>query len=156
MKKTEIRSVSSIDETDLQILSALRAEGRTPVKHIAEKTYLSPTAVAARIEKLENEGYIEGYYARLSPKAFGFQIKAFVGLEIEPIQKKEFYPYIRACPNVVECNCVTGEYSMLIEVLFKTTDELDRFINELQHFGKTKTQIVFSTVVEHRDGYIEP
>ena len=66
MKKTEIRSVTAIDETDLQILSVLRTEARTPVKHIAEKTYLSPTAVAARIEKLENEGYIEGYALRVS------------------------------------------------------------------------------------------
>ena len=40
---------------------------------------------------------------------------------------------------------------MLLQVLFTSTDELDHFIGELQHFGKTKTQIVFSTPVEHRD-----
>ena len=28
--------------------------------------------------------------------------------------------------------------------------ELDQFIGELQHFGRTRTQIVFSTSVEHR------
>ena len=39
---------------------------------------------------------------------------------------------------------------MLIEVGFMDTNELDQFINELQHFGKTRTQIVFSTSVEHR------
>ena len=56
-----------------------------------------------------------------------------------------------ACCNVVECSCVTGDFSMLIEVVFKDTAALDKFIGELQHFGKTKTQIVFSTSVEHRD-----
>jgi Lrp/AsnC family leucine-responsive transcriptional regulator len=40
---------------------------------------------------------------------------------------------------------------MLMEVAFFSTTELDRFINELQRFGKTRTQIVFSTVVEHRN-----
>lgn len=41
---------------------------------------------------------------------------------------------------------------MLIEVAFLTTVELDHFINELkQQFGRTKTLIVFSTSVEHRD-----
>lgn len=30
------------------------------------------------------------------------------------------------------------------------TEELDEFINTLQKFGKTSTQIVFSTPVEHR------
>lgn len=51
---------------------------------------------------------------------------------------------------MVECNCVTGDYSMLIEVLFASTQELDHFINRLQQFGRTRTQIVFSTCVEHR------
>lgn len=39
---------------------------------------------------------------------------------------------------------------MILEVLFHTTIELDQFIGELQHFGRTKTLIVFSTSVEHR------
>ena len=44
----------------------------------------------------------------------------------------------------------SGDYSMLLEVLFENTMELDQFIGELQHFGRTKTLIVFSTSVEHR------
>ena len=66
------------------------------------------------------------------------------------LDKKDFYPYIKSCKNVVECNCVTGDYSMLLEVLFPSTDELDQFIGELQEYGRTKTLIVFSTSVEHR------
>ena len=66
-----------------------------------------------------------------------------MNMELEPVQKPEFYPYIENCPNVMECNCVTGDYSMFIKVCFHTTQELDGFIGQLQHFGKT--QIVFST-----------
>ncbi|MBQ8657701.1 MAG: Lrp/AsnC family transcriptional regulator [Clostridia bacterium] len=151
MKKTEIQMINAVDETDLQILSLLRDNARISLKAIAEQTYLSSTAIAARIEKLERNGYIEGYYTRVNSGSFGLTIKAYISLEVEPIQKQEFYPYIRSCPNVVECDCVTGDYSMLIKVVFASTTELDRFIGELQHFGKTKTQIVFSTPVEHRD-----
>ena len=151
MKKTEIHVTQTIDETDLQILSLLKNNARMSLKNIAEKTFLSSTAVSARIEKLESNGYIQGYYTKINSQAFGFNIKAFINLEVEPIQKTEFYPYSRSCKNVVECNCVTGEYSMLLEVMFSSTNELDHFIGELQHFGKTKTQIVFSTPVEHRD-----
>lgn len=154
MKDTEQFSMP-VDETDLQILSMLRENARIPARHIAERTFLSPTAIATRIEKMEKEGIIEGYQAKINPQAFGFTVKAFINLEVEPIQKKDFYPYIRSCPNVVECNCVTGDYAMLLEVLFRSTAELDHFIGELQHFGKTKTQIVFSTSVEHRDAFIE-
>lgn len=39
---------------------------------------------------------------------------------------------------------------MLIEAYFHTTQELDQFVNYLQKFGRTRTQIVFSTCVEHR------
>ena len=77
-------------------------------------------------------------------------LKAFISLEVEPSQKPEFYPYIEGCPNVMECNCVTGDYSMFIKVCFHTTQELDQFINQLHRFGRTRTQIVFSTPVEHR------
>ena len=81
---------------------------------------------------------------------FGYHIKAFINLEVEPAQKKEFYPFIDRIPNVIECNCVTGDYSMLLEVLFPDTVTLDQFIGELQTYGRTRTLIVFSTSVEHR------
>lgn len=153
MKKTEISTQNGLDEIDKQILSLMKDNARISLKSLANYTYLSSTAISARIEKLEKAGYIQGYFTKINPEKFGLNIKAFINLEIEPIQKKDFYPYIRSYSNVVECNCVTGEYSMLIEVLFSSTAELDRFINDLQHFGKTKTQIVFSTPVEHRDVY---
>jgi Lrp/AsnC family leucine-responsive transcriptional regulator len=44
---------------------------------------------------------------------------------------------------------------MLIKVSFHTTEELDGFINEIQRFGNTETQIVFSTPVDHRGIQIE-
>ena len=153
MKKTEQKMLQTVDETDLQILSMLSENARISLKNMAETTFLSSTAIAARIEKLEKNGYIKGYQAKLNPQAFGLSIKAFINVEVEPIRKQDFYPYIRSCKNVVECDCVTGEYSMLLKVLFASTDELDGFINEIQHFGKTKTQIVFSTPVENRESF---
>lgn len=135
---------------DRKILTILQQNARTPLKVIAEQVFLSSPAVSARIERLEAAGYILGYQAQLSCAAMGYQIKAFINLEIEPSQKPEFYPYIEGCPNVMECDCVTGDYSMFIKVCFHTTQELDQFINQLHRFGRTRTQIVFSTPVEHR------
>ena len=139
-----------MDNIDRRILTILQENARTPLKAIAEQVFLSSPAVSARIERLEQAGYITGYQAQLSCAAMGYQIKAFINLEVEPSQKPEFYPYIAGCPNVMECDCVTGDYSMLIEVCFHTTQELDQFINQLHRFGRTRTQIVFSTPVEHR------
>lgn len=139
------------DTIDKKILELLQKNARIPVKDIAAEVFLSSPAVSSRIEKMEKAGIITGYHARINYLLFGYHIKAFINLEVEPPQKKKFYPYIEAIPNVIECNCVTGDYAMLIEVAFRSTVELDHFINELQHFGRTKTLIVFSTSVEHRD-----
>ena len=145
----------ALDNIDKSILHILQKNARTPVKDIAKAVFLSSPAVSARIEKLEKSGIITGYHAQVNPMMFGYHIKAFINLEVEPEQKKEFYPFIDKIPNVIECNCVTGDYAMLVEVAYKTTVELDHFINELQHFGRTKTLIVFSTSVEHRDVVVE-
>ena len=139
-----------MDNIDRKILTILQSNARTPLKLIAEQVFLSSPAVSARIERLEAAGLITGYQAQLSSAAMGYQIKAYINLEVEPVQKPEFYPYIEACPNVIECDCVTGDYAMLIKVCFHTTQELDQFINQLHRFGRTRTQIVFSTPVEHR------
>ena len=140
-----------IDNIDRKIIEMLQKNARTSVKEIAKEVFLSSPAVSARIEHMEKTGVISGYHAQVNPILLGYHIKAFVNLEVEPVRKKEFYPFIQAIPNVTECNCVTGDYSMLIEVVFESTVELDHFINILQQFGRTKTLIVFSTSVEHRD-----
>ena len=75
-----------------KILTILQQNARTPLKVIAEQVFLSSPAVSARIERLEAAGYILGYQAQLSCAAMGYQIKAFINLEVEPSQKPEFYP----------------------------------------------------------------
>ena len=141
----------TLDSVDKKIIAMLQKNARIPVKEIAKEVYLSSPAVSARISRLEKEGILKGFHALVNYEAFGYGIKAFINLSVEPYQKKEFYPFIQSIPNVLECNCVTGDYSMLIEVAYQSTVELDHFINELQQFGHTKTLIVFSTSVEHRD-----
>lgn len=139
-----------MDHIDRQIVNILQKNARTPLKNIAEKTFLSSPAVSARIERLQKAGIITGYTANLDAEKLGYHITAFVNLEVQPKQKPEFYGFIEACPNVLECSCVTGQFSMLIKVAFKSTVELDQFIGRLQDFGRTSTQIVFSTPVGPR------
>lgn len=139
-----------MDRIDLALIAALQENARIPIKSLTQKVFLSSPAISTRIEKLERQGYINGYHAAINQYELGYHIKAFINLQMSPNQKPEFYPFIRQCPNVVECNCVTGSYSMLIKVITHSTTELDEFIGRLQHFGLTETQIVFSTPVEPR------
>lgn len=144
-----------MDIIDLKLISLLQKNARVPLKQLAEQVFLSSPATAARIERLEKEGIITGYTVRLNHKKLGFPIIAFINLEVQPVQKPEFYPFISGHPNVLECSCVTGHYSMLIKVAFETTEALDSFIGKLQTFGSTETQIVFSTALEHRGVDVE-
>ena len=139
-----------MDEIDLKLLRLLQKNARTPIKALAGEVRLSSPAVSARIERLEKQGVIRAYTLDLDPLQLGHHILAYIHLDMQPTQKEEFYPFIAACSNVLECNCVTGNYSMLIKVSFASTQELDGFIGRLQKFGKTETQIVFSSPVPPR------
>ena len=139
-----------MDTIDQKILHILQQNSRAPIKHISQEVNLSAPAVSARIERMERSGIIRGYSLDLDPLQLGHHILAYINLDMTPSEKERFIPFIRACPNVIECNCVTGPYSMLIKVSYPSTQELDSFIGRLQHFGKTETQIVFSSPVPPR------
>ena len=139
-----------MDDIDRKILKLLQDNARISLKTMAENTFLSSPAVSARIEKLEKDGVIAGYHAQVDPIRLGYHIIAFINLDVTPEDKPKFYAYAESIPNVLECNCVTGAHSMLMKVCFPNTMDLDSFIGQLQRFGSTETQIVFSTPVPTR------
>ena len=107
---------NELDHIDREILKMLQENARMSLKDIAKQVFLSSPAVSVRIDNLVESGYIEGFHAQINTEKMGYHIKAFINLEVSPVDKKDFYPYIKSCKNVVECNCVTGDYSMLLEV----------------------------------------
>ncbi len=139
-----------MDDIDRKIVSLLEKNSRISLNQLSQHVFLTPPAVAARIEKLETRGILKGYHAIVDMEKLGFPIVAFVELTMPPEEKTAFTSFITDCPNVTECHHVAGAYSMLIKVCFATPSKLDAFVGSLQHFGKTQTQIVFSTVVESR------
>lgn len=140
-----------LDFIDHQIISLLQENARMSLKQIAARVYLSSPAASARMDKLEREGYITGFHASINREMMGYPIKAFVTLAVDTKLKEEFLNYMTQCRNVIECNCITGDYAMLLEVVYPSTEELEQFVGKLQRYGKTKTQIVFSTAIERRE-----
>ena len=142
--------MNRLDRVDLKILELLQKNARMSLKDIAAEVYLTSPAVSARIEKLERSGIIEGYHAQINREAFQLQIKAFINVKTDPVMKKDLYDYVKSVRNVIQCDFVTGDYVIFLEVLFHDTQELDDFIAALEKYGETKTQISFSSAVEHR------
>ncbi len=140
-----------MDKVDEKILQMLQENARVSVKEIAKEVFLSSPAVSARIDRLTQIKLIKGYHTTIDRAKLGYDVTAFISLEMAPAQKAQFYPYIKNCPNVLECCCITGQYSQLIKVAFHSTAELETFLGSLQQFGRTSTQIVFSNPVEPRE-----
>ncbi|MGN0718681.1 MAG: Lrp/AsnC family transcriptional regulator [Anaerovoracaceae bacterium] len=138
----------SLDEVDKKILNRLRQNGRISLKELSSEVFLTMPAVSARIEKLEREGYIKGYHAEVDLEKLGYGIKAFILITVKPEDNKKFYEFVRGERCILECNHITGNYSMILKAVFSSTTLLDEFLGRLQSFGKTETHVVFSTAVE--------
>ena len=87
--------MKKLDNIDRKIIQILQKNARTQLKEIAAQVFLSSPSVSARIEKLEEEGVITGYSAKVNPIYLNYHIKAFINLEVEPLQKPVFYPFIK-------------------------------------------------------------
>ena len=139
-----------MDEIDEKLLHLLQMNARASLKTLAQEVRMSSPAVSARLERLERDGVILGYTAEINVQKLGYHILAYIHLDLAPERKPEFINYVSACRNVIECSCVTGAYSMLLKVGCPSTQELDAFIDALQKYGKTKTQIVYSVPIPSR------
>ena len=137
-----------MDKLDYEILKRLNSNARTSLKQIAADVGITSPAVRTRIEKLEKDGIIRGYSLNLDTRAIGFMVTAFISVAVESPYKEEFYSFVQNCQNVIECHGITGNYFALLKALFKSTMELDNFLNRIQKYGETSTNIVLSTYKE--------
>ena len=71
-----------LDNIDKMIITMLQENARMSLKEIAQKVYLSSPAVSARIDTLVQNGYIEGFHARINPNKLGYHIKAFINRSV--------------------------------------------------------------------------
>jgi Lrp/AsnC family leucine-responsive transcriptional regulator len=126
---------------------------------MAAEVGLSQPAVAERMRKLEQEGIVTGYTARVDGKKLGKDIIAFIGVRIEhPRYNEGFGKKILSIPDVLECHRITGPDSYLLKVVTEDTQSLDRLISDLlRHIRgvtRTLTTVVTSSIKE--GSYITP
>lgn len=140
--------MKNIDEMDIRIMNLLKMNARTSLKELSNDIHLTTPALSARIDKLEKAGFIKGYHADVDFEKLGYKIKAFIMISVLPEDQRKFYDFIQREDNILECNHITGVYSMILKVVFPSTSDLDVFVGRLQEFGRTETQVVFSTVLE--------
>ncbi|MBK7104569.1 MAG: Lrp/AsnC family transcriptional regulator [Ignavibacteriae bacterium] len=141
-----------LDAIDIKILNTLQREGRTKRNVIAEQVNLSLPSLSERLKKLEEKGIIEGYYAKLNKKQFGFDLMAFITVYMKSSKKfHDLEEHVSQTPEILECHAILGEGSHLLKVILKGTDDLERLLAQIQSWPgvvRTVTSFVLSTVKE--------
>lgn len=134
-----------LDNLDLKILRTLQQNGRTKRNELAELVGLSIPSVSDRLKKLESNGIIEGYYAKVKRQAFGFDILAFIMVMMDSSKHyKGLIKHVEKHPNIIECYSVLGEGSHLLKVAVKNTESLEKLLSEIQTWtGVTSTNTTF-------------
>jgi Lrp/AsnC family transcriptional regulator, leucine-responsive regulatory protein len=106
------------DRIDLKILKLLQADGRITNLKLAEVVALSPTAVLARTQRLQRDGFILGYEARLNPLKLGRGMMVFVEVLLDrttPNVFNEFKAAVQVRDEIMECHMVAGGFDYLLK-----------------------------------------
>src|SRR5581483_7324058 len=143
----------TIDDIDLKILDLLCQDGRLSHTAIGKKIDLTGPAVYARIQRLEREGVIEGYVARVNPEKIGRGLAAIVRIVIQESVEgvKRFEEFVLQEPQILECHDVSGEDSYILKIRTSSPQTLRALLAQLRCLpGVTHsvTSIALATIKE--------
>ena len=139
-----------MDGFDQKILMELQQNARISYTELGKQIGLSGQAVKERVLKLEENGFIEGYRAKLNLSKLGYTLMVIINFKMNPGNIKAFIDKLKKMPEVVECNRITGGDNLIMKVILKETEELETLINTLIEYGVPTTSVVLSTPIEDR------
>ena len=142
-----------MDHIDDKILTILKRNGKASATEISKVVGLSIPAVAERIRKMEHAGIIEGYGAKISRRKTGYNVTAFIMVNMERSgDVEEFREKVVQFPQVLECHHVVGAFDYLLKVLVKTPKKKKKFLmeelNEIPTVSSSQTFMCLSTLKE--------
>ncbi len=142
------------DVTNRRILEELQTDGRLSLAELGRRVGLSPPAVAERVQRLERDGAITGYHARVDPRALGYSLTTVIRIRPAPRQIPKVAELARDTPEVVECHRITGEDCFFMKATVRDVAHLEELIDRFVVFGQTTTSIVQSSPVPGRGVHV--
>jgi Lrp/AsnC family transcriptional regulator for asnA, asnC and gidA len=122
-------STSQTDEIDLQIIDALRKDGRVAFAQIAEQLNVSPGMIRLRYNRLIEEGFLK-VVAITNPLRMGFKTMAMIGIRADGSKLLEVAEKIAKLDEVIYLVISSGRYDLFAEVVCRDHEDLLRFITE--------------------------
>ncbi len=131
MKQENAPDIGNLDEFDLRILRALADDGRLSIQKLSETAGVSPSPVARRLNRLEEQRIIRGYAALIDEVRLGFGVSVFVSVKLDrqvDDALAHFETAIGQMPEVVDCWLMTGNRDYLLRVVTRDMAEFEQFL----------------------------
>lgn len=141
-----------LDRIDIAILDVLQKDGRISNVELAKRVNLSPSPCLERVKRLEAEGYIEGYVAKLNAPKLNQGMAAFVQVTLDRTTGDVFDRFKDAVveiPEVAECHMVAGGFDYLVKLRISNMEAYREVLGqlvELPGVAQTHTYIVIEPV----------
>lgn len=148
-----------LDEIDRSILNELMQDANTAYVDIAKKIHVSAGTVHVRMKKMIKMGIVKKAFLNVDYAKLGYDISAFMGIYLE---KSSMYPNVidalYKIPEVVNAHYTTGNYSILVKIICKNTEDLKRVLYEnIQNIAGIQRMESFISLEEsiHRSIYLK-
>src|SRR5215207_4048337 len=136
-----------IDRLDARLLEAVAESPRAGVMELARKLKVARGTVQARLEKLQRRGVVTGFSPDIDLRALGYDVLAFVTLEIAQGRLTDVVEHLAGIPEVLEVHATTGPGDLHARVVARTNEHLQHVIGailKVQGINRTTTQIALS------------
>jgi DNA-binding Lrp family transcriptional regulator len=144
----------AIDALDAQLISLFSAEPRLGVLEASRTLGVARGTVQARLDRLVRDGVIRDFAPTIDSVALGFPVTAFVTAEVaQGSRDGQMIDSLAAIPEVLEVHTITGQGDLLIRVVARSNQDLQRLLDQLGQDAsilRTSTVIVLETRIEHR------
>lgn len=140
--------MTSIDDTDRELIALLRDDGRATVAALAAKLKVARGTVQNRMARLQREGVIVDYTVRLKPQIEAHRIRALMSVAVEGNRGKDVLKALRGHPNVSAIYSTNGRWDIVAELQAETLEAFDQVLGAIRLISgitSTETSILLST-----------
>ncbi len=123
-----------LDDIDTRLLTALQKNAHLTAQELGDILHLSASQAGRRRQRLEAEGYIIGYTARLAPVKLGLNVQGFVQVHLlthAPEQAASFARLLATRKEIVSAWTLTGDADYLLRVYCEDLPSLNQLIHEV-------------------------
>lgn len=143
----------ALTTTDLSILNALQHDGSLTTQQIAERINMSQSPCWRRINRLEEQGYIDRKVTLLNREQLGMEVVVFTTVNLTTQGRnnlEDFEAEVVVLPEVLECYTMAGTWDYMLKVVVKDIRHYEMFVREkltkLSHIGEIHSHIAVTEI----------